>query len=90
MVTGLQWERSLMTATHTTGHRDLVNCLRYSSRKVCLVQRCQIPCNLASLLGSAPSCSVHLHLTFEKLGERLGMSLRAVKSPATQDVTVIL
>ena len=41
MVTGLQWEHSPMTSMQTTGHRDLVNCLRYGSRTISsLVQRC--------------------------------------------------
>ena len=34
MVTGLQWEHSPMTSMQTTGHRDLVNCLRYGSRNI--------------------------------------------------------
>ena len=34
MVTGLQWEHFPMTAMQTTGHRDLVNCLRYGSRSI--------------------------------------------------------
>ena len=63
MVTGRQLEPSPMTSMQTTGHRDLVNCLRYGSRKVCLVQvDVRIPCDLASFLGSTRSCLVHLHV----------------------------
>ena len=34
MVTGLQWEHFPMTSIQTTGHRDLVNCLRYDGRNI--------------------------------------------------------
>ena len=34
MVTDLQWEHFPMTSMQTTGHRDLVNCLRYGSRNI--------------------------------------------------------
>ena len=84
MVTGLQWEHSPMTSMQTTGHRDLVNCLRYGSMSCVCKWILKSPAT--KLCCQTPAQLLHVHL--KKWGEDWEQVL-TVKSPEVPDVTVI-